>query len=80
MTRIMIGNLPDGASEEGLREALSRIMVVDNIRMIPEGDAPSAIVETRMTQPQAEAVAQRIQGIIYKGRELRAWVPVMPWK
>ncbi len=80
MARLMIGNLPDDATEDGLREALSRIMVVDTVHMVREGDVPSAVVETRMTQAQAEAVAQRIQGIFYKGRELRAWVPVMPWK
>ena len=32
-----------------------------------------------MPRQQAEALAKRIQGRLYKGRELRAWVPLMDW-
>jgi hypothetical protein len=32
-----------------------------------------------MTRPQAEALAKRIHGRVYQGRELRAWVPLMDW-
>ncbi len=78
--KIIIGNLPDDATEEGIREALSAFAPVESIRLVPEGGAPSAMIETSMTQMQAEALAQRIQGRLYKGRELRAWVPTMPWK
>jgi hypothetical protein len=78
--RIMLGNLPDDATEEGVREALAAFVPVESVRLFTEGGAPSALIETEMGQLQAEALARRIQGRIYKGRELRAWVPAMPWK
>ena len=78
--RIMIGNLPDDATEEGIREALSGVAPVESIRLFKEGGAPSAMIEMELTKIQADALANRIQGRIYKGRALRAWVPVMPWK
>jgi hypothetical protein len=53
---------------------------VDTIALLKESGTPSAIIEMEMTREQAEALARRIQGRIYRGRELRAWVPVMPWK
>ena len=77
--RIMIGNLPEGATEEGLREALGGIAPVESVKLFPEGGAPSAMVEMEMTKLQADMLVKRIQGRIYKGCELRAWVPVMPW-
>ena len=78
--RIMIGNLPDDATEEGLRETLAALVPVESVRLYTEGGAPSALIETEMTQAQAEALARRIHGRSYQGRELRAWVPAMPWK
>ena len=77
--RIMIGNLPDDTTEDGLREALSGIAPVESIRVFKEGSAPSAMIEMEMSKIQADAVANRIQGRIYKGCELRAWVPIMKW-
>jgi len=32
-----------------------------------------------MTRAAAEALAQRINGRLYKGRALSAWVPVRDW-
>jgi hypothetical protein len=78
--RIVIGNLPDDVTEEGIRESLSALAPVDTIALLKESGTPSAIIEMEMTREQAEALARRIQGRIYRGRELRAWVPVMPWK
>jgi hypothetical protein len=78
--QIMIGNLPDNATEESLREALAALVPVESVRVYTEGGAPSALIETEMTQAQAEALARRIHGRSYQGRELRAWVPAMPWK
>ena len=77
--RIVVGNLPDEVSEEGIREALSPFAPVDKIKLVKESGAPSALIEMEMTRQQAEALAKRIQGRIHKGRELRAWVPVMDW-
>ena len=78
--RIMIGNLPAEATEDGLREALSGVAPVDSIKVFKEGSAPSAMIEMEMTKMQADMLVNRIQGRIYKGSALRAWVPVMPWK
>ena len=77
--RIVIGNLPDDVSEEGIRTALSPFAPVDKIKLIKESGTPSALIEMEMTRAQAEALAKRIQGRIYQGRELRAWVPLMDW-
>lgn len=79
MMRIVVGNLPDDVSEEGIRSALSPFAPVDKIKLIKESGTPSALIEMEMTRQQAEALAQRIHGRIYQGRELRAWVPVMDW-
>jgi hypothetical protein len=52
---------------------------VENIKLVKEGDTPSALIEMEMTREQAEGLAKRIHGRIYRGRELRAWVPLMDW-
>ena len=77
--RIMIGNLPEDTTEDGLREALTGLVPVESIRVFMEGSAPSAMVELEMSKVQADALAKRLNGRIYKGQELRAWVPVMKW-
>ena len=77
--RIVIGNLPENVSEEGIREALQPFAPVENITLTKESGTPSAVIEMEMTRGQAEALAKRIQGRIYQGRDLRAWVPVMDW-
>lgn len=78
--RIVIGNLPDDVSDEAIRDALSPFAPVDAIRLIRESGSPSAIIEMAMTRDQAEALARRVEGRIYQGRALSAWVPVMDWK
>jgi RNA recognition motif-containing protein len=77
--RIVVGNLPDDVSEEGIRAALSPFAPVEKIKLIKESGTPSAIIEMDMTRPQAEALAKRIHGRMYQGRDLRAWVPLMDW-
>jgi hypothetical protein len=77
--RIVIGNLPDNVSEEGIREVLRPFAPVENITLTKDSGTPSAVIEMEMTRGQAEALAKRIQGRIYQGRDLRAWVPVMDW-
>jgi RNA recognition motif-containing protein len=78
--RIVIGNLPDDVSEDAIREALSPFAPVDKIKLANESGTPSAVIEMEMTRAKAEALAQRIQGRLYQGRTLRAWVPVMGWE
>lgn len=78
--RIIVGNLPDDITEEAIRDALSDVAPVEAVKLVPEGGAPSAVIEMELTRPDAEALARRIQGRIYQGRELRAWVPLFDWK
>ncbi|MCC7486630.1 MAG: RNA-binding protein [Burkholderiales bacterium] len=77
--RIVIGNLPGDVTEEGIREALNAFAPVDAIRLVKESGTPTAVIELEVPRPQAEALAKRIHGRLYKGRELRAWVPLMDW-
>lgn len=77
--RIVIGNLPDDVTEDGIREALSAFAPVEKIKLVKEGGAPGALIETALTKLQAEALANRINGRIYQGRPLRAWVPAKDW-
>jgi hypothetical protein len=77
--RIVITNLPDDASEEEVRGALGAFAPVEKIKLANESGAPSAVIEMEMTRAQAEALAKRIDGRSYEGRELRAWVPTMDW-
>jgi len=78
--RIVIGNLPDDVDEEEIRDALSPFAPVDAIKLIKESGAPAAIIEMSMTHEQGEALARRIQGRLFQGQALRAWVPAMDWK
>lgn len=78
--RIVIGNLPDTVSEEQIREALSPFAPLDAISLHKESGAPSAVIEMAISRPQAEVLAKRIQGHIFQGRALRAWVPTLDWK
>ena len=77
--RIVIGNLPDDVTEEGIREALGAFAPVDKIKLVKDSGAPSALIEMQMTRASAEALAKRISGRIYKGKPLNAWVPTMDW-
>lgn len=76
---IVIGNLPDDVTEEGIREALSAFAQADKIRLANESGTPTALIDVDMPRAQAEALAQRINGRSYQGRVLRAWVPKMDW-
>jgi RNA recognition motif-containing protein len=77
--RIVIGNLPDDVTEEGIREALKPYAPVDKIKLVKESGAPTAVIEVLLGRPQAEALANRIAGRIYKGKPLNAWVPTKDW-
>ena len=77
--RIVVGNLPDEVSEEEIREALKAFAPVDSIKLVKESGAPSAVIEMEMSRPAADALAKRIHGRMYKGRDLRAWVPLRDW-
>jgi len=77
--RIVIGNLPDDVTEESIREALKAFAPVEQIKLVKESGAPTALIETPMGRLQAEALANRISGRLYHGRALNAWVPSKDW-
>ena len=77
--RIVIGNLPEDVTEESIREALKTFAPVEKIKLVKDSGAPTALIETAMGRPQAETLAKRISGRIYKGKPLNAWVPTMDW-
>jgi RNA recognition motif-containing protein len=77
--RIVVGNLPDEVSEEEIREALKAFAPVESIKLVKDSGAPSAVIEMELSRPAADALAKRIHGRIYKGRDLRAWVPLRDW-
>ena len=52
---------------------------VENITLVKESGAPSAVIDMEMSRPAADALAKRIHGRVYKGRDLRAWVPLRDW-
>ncbi|MDM0047089.1 hypothetical protein QTH91_21535 [Variovorax dokdonensis] len=76
---IVIGNLPDDVTEEGIREALSSFAQADKIRLAKESGTPTALIDVDLPRAQAETLAGRINGRSYQGRVLRAWVPKMDW-
>ena len=79
LMRIVIGNLPDDVTEDSIREALKDLAPIEKIKLVKESGAPSAVIETDMPRPSAEALARRIAGRIYHGKPLNAWVPLMDW-
>ena len=78
--RIVIGNLPDAVTQDEIREALSDFAPVEAISLIQESGAPTAVITLETSQDHAKALAKRIQGRMYKGRALSAWVPIKDWK
>jgi hypothetical protein len=76
--RIMIGNLPADATEEGVAESLGLVAPVGRVTMVREPDPanPLAIVQIALSREDADALARRIEGRIYKGKPLTAWVPL----
>jgi RNA recognition motif-containing protein len=77
--RIVIGNLPQDVTEESIKEALKPFAPVENIKLVTDSGAPTALIEVTMGRPQAETLAKRISGRLYKGKPLNAWVPTMDW-
>jgi len=77
--RIVIGNLPDDVTEEGIREDLSVFAPVEAISLVHESGKPTALIQLETTRAHAEQLALRIRGRLYHGQELNAWVPTMEW-
>jgi len=78
--RIVIDNLPDDVTEEGIREALSAFASVEAIKLFHDSGKPLVLIELEGSREHAESRANLIAGRSYKGRILNAWAPVMDWK
>jgi hypothetical protein len=76
--RIVIGNLPDDVTQDGIRAALSDFAPGEAITLFHESGTPTALIELEASREDANALAKLIQGVS-TGRELRAWVPTMKW-
>ena len=48
--RVVVANLPDDVSEDGIRKALSPFAPVEKIKLIKESGTPSALIEMEMTR------------------------------
>ena len=59
--RIVVANLPDDVSEEGIREALSPFAPVEKIKLVKESGTPSAVIEMEMTRPTGRSAGQAHQ-------------------
>ena len=77
--RIVIANLPDDVTEQAVRDALGAVAPLEKIKLVKESGTTSVVIEMDMTRAHAEALAKRIHGRNYEGRQLRAWVPTMDW-
>ncbi len=77
--RLVVGNIPDDSTEDSLREALLDVARCETVTINRDGSTLTAIIEVAMTREQAQALAKRLQGRMYKGRPLTAWVPTMGW-
>ena len=73
--RIVIEHIAQDATEDDIRSALSTFAEVEKITLVTQCKEPLAIIEVKMTRPQAQSLASRINERIYKGRRLTAWVP-----
>jgi hypothetical protein len=77
--QIVIQNLPQDVSEDEIREALRPFTSAENpvkIALIKEGGKPTALIDMETSRVGAGALAARIDGHIYKGQRLHAWVPL----
>ncbi len=76
---ILVSNLPAEVTEEGLQEAFAKAGLNATVMLSREGDASkvTAIVESAdMDRPAADRLAARINGMLYEGHKLSAYVPL----
>ena len=60
--RIVIDNLPDDVTEEGIREALSAFASVEAIKLFHDSGKPLALIELEGSREYAESLANLIAG------------------
>lgn len=77
--RILVANLPPDVAEEDIEEALEHLGYDLSVSLVREGspDKVTAVVRFEgMTRNAAEKLAERIDGMPWQDRYLRAYVPL----
>src|SRR6266404_1632659 len=65
--RIVVANLPNDVSEEGIRGALSPFAPVDKIKLVKESGTPSAVIEAVEPRVRSRSRYQdKLEGCICK--------------
>ena len=77
---VYIRNLPAGAREEHIREALQNHAKIESIEFIddtnPDTDRKMALVKMDMPRFEAEELATRFTGRIVRGEPITLFVPL----
>lgn len=76
---VLVGNLPPEVHEDDLHDAFEGLGYELNVKLVREGDEQRVTAIVRfdgMTRGAAEQLAEKINGRIAQGRELRAYVPL----
>jgi hypothetical protein len=76
---IVIANLPPEVTAERIKTRLGELGVTAEITLNNEGDPAkvTAIIESEgLERPAADQIALRIDGSIFHGRRLHAYVPL----
>ena len=77
--RVAIGNLPADITEEDLQEDLEHLGYDLRVRLERSGSAErvtAVITFEGMTRTTAEKLAEQLDGMPYRDRTLRAYVPL----
>jgi hypothetical protein len=77
---VLIGNLPPQVTEDDLQDALAGLGYDLDIKLNREGSAEKVTAIVRfdgMTRAIADKFAERIEGMLWKGRSLNAYVPLL---
>jgi len=74
--RIVIEHIAHDATEDSIRAAFTTFAEVGKVTLLVHCRDPLAIIEVKMTQAQAQAMASRINDRIHEGHRLNAWVPL----
>ena len=76
---IVVSNLPPEVTAEGIRARFEELGLAAQIILNHEGDPGkvTAIIESDdLDRPAADQIAERIDGALYNGRRLHAYVPL----
>ena len=80
MVNILIGQLPPDVTEAMIRERLTGVVDVKELKLVREGNEQNvtAVLNVDASRPAAEYLVRRINGLYFRGRRLRAYMTVFP--